>query len=502
MRARHRYIPATLGCALVIVSCVGVPSANAAVGTVSIPSGLRVVHATPSSFTVATKRATHATNYRLFASTRKSDLALDNISRAHKSHLAAAPRISLTGLKYTAAPYYFRVEALNARHTRFSKTIGRVGLAPAVPSNLVASSSPAGTVLNWTDRRASGYRITQATDSSLTSHVKAYTIVGTAKEFSPPDVVRGATYYFAVQAMNVTTVSGYSNIVAGEVESKTQPVKVMTYNVLESSQDGKREGDDVISPWDERKSGVVALINRADPDVIAVQEAASWTDQASKQRQIDSLVAALGGTYSLAETETPPNQPHYFRTGDYILYKSADYSPLGSGGHWALGSRRYAAAYQVLYNKESGAQFMFVSPHLVVGIGSAYNALRTHETQTMLRDISARNTANLPVVIAGDFNSATDGLSAAKNSPASVMQAAGWECAADQAPTRTNAQYDSVNQYYRTPPSYRLHIDDIVTTPGVQIRSWAEVLDLHDNKFVGPIPSDHNPVVADIAIPY
>jgi endonuclease/exonuclease/phosphatase family metal-dependent hydrolase len=106
------------------------------------------------------------------------------------------------------------------------------------------------------------------------------------------------------------------------------------------------------------------------------------------------------------------------------------------------------------------------------------------------------------VVVAGDFNSPTDGPITVKNTPAAVLQTAGWQCAANLALTRTNAKYNSVNQYYRTPPRHSLHVDDIVTTPGVQVRSWAEVLSLHDKKFVGPIPSDHNPVVADLAIPY
>jgi endonuclease/exonuclease/phosphatase family metal-dependent hydrolase len=501
MRIRLGYLSALGSAIVVLVSGVGVPAASAAVGTVAIPSGLRVVHATSSSFTVATKPAANATEYRLFASTDKSDLAIADISRAHSSHLAATPRITLTGLRYTTSPYYFRVEALNSKHRRFSKEIGSAGLAPAAPSNLVASTSPAGTVLNWSDTGASGYRITQATDSALSRSVKAYTVIGSARQFSPPDVAAGTTYYFAVRAMNTTTASGKSNTVATTVESKTQPVKVMTYNILEASQDGKAEGDGVISPWAKRKPGVVALIHRADPDVIAIQEAAAWTDQAKRQRQIDSLATALHGRYSLAVTEIKPTERHYSRTGDYILYKSSLYSVVGVGGHWVLGNGR-DAAYQILKNKASDARFLFVSPHLAVLRGRVYDAQREHETSALLSDVARLNTASLPVVVAGDFNSATDGPSTARNTPASIMQTAKWENAENQALTRKNAQYNSVNQYYRTPPTHGLHVDDIVTTPGVQIRSWEEVVDLHHHKFLGPIPSDHNPVEADIAIPY
>ena len=37
---------------------------------------------------------------------------------------------------------------------------------------------------------------------------------------------------------------------------------------------------------------------------------------------------------------------------------------------------------------------------------------------------------------------------------------------------------------------------------GVAVRGWALALKLSDGKFVGAIPSDHNPLVADVVLPY
>ena len=37
---------------------------------------------------------------------------------------------------------------------------------------------------------------------------------------------------------------------------------------------------------------------------------------------------------------------------------------------------------------------------------------------------------------------------------------------------------------------------------GVAVRGWALALNLTAGKFVGAIPSDHNPVVADVVLPY
>ena len=61
------------------------------------------------------------------------------------------------------------------------------------------------------------------------------------------------------------------------------------------------------------------------------------------------------------------------------------------------------------------------------------------------------------------------------------------------APKLTNQQYNSANQYYRTPLAHSDNIDHIYTGPGVGVRAWSQVLELSGGKFVGAIPSDHNP---------
>ena len=63
-----------------------------------------------------------------------------------------------------------------------------------------------------------------------------------------------------------------------------------------------------------------------------------------------------------------------------------------------------------------------------------------------------------------------------------------------------NRQYNSANQYYRTPPAFSDNVDHIYAEPGVGIRAWSQVLQLADGKFRGVIPSDHNPVLADLTI--
>jgi hypothetical protein len=83
-----------------------------------------------------------------------------------------------------------------------------------------------------------------------------------------------------------------------------------------------------------------------------------------------------------------------------------------------------------------------------------------------------------------------------------AMRAAGIPDGIDVAQKRINAQYDSVNALYRKAKKGHGSFDHIYATPGIGIVSWGELLHLHKGSFVGTIPSDHNPVYANVEIPY
>lgn len=202
---------------------------------------------------------------------------------------------------------------------------------------------------------------------------------------------------------------------------------------------------------------VARYINRVKPDVIGIQEGASWTGPVRGPRQVDDLLKALGGAYGLARTETPPSEPFYFRVGNYVLYKRSAYAPVGTGGHWDLGripggGSRYAAC-QVLQQRSTGARLLFVTPHLYTPGGLAGDRLRQQETETMIANAKsyAASKGGLPIVYAGDFNShdlhELDG-------PAVAMNKAKAADSFWVSPKLANQQYNSANQYYRTPLAY------------------------------------------------
>ncbi|HTW19080.1 MAG TPA: endonuclease/exonuclease/phosphatase family protein [Mycobacteriales bacterium] len=484
------------------LALAALPATATAVGgqKMTPPRAIHVVRVSSSSFTVRARGSAKAKRYQLWASTTRSDLYVRNLGRA-KTVSSKHPTLTVRGLPYTSKPYYYRLAAWNGPHHQFSPLINAVGLRPAVPSRVDVGDRDGGLALSWHSGPATGFSVEQATDPSMSQHVQRYRLRGKDTTFTPYGVAPGTTYYFRIRALNGSTPSGYTSPIGATDTASGQAVRVMTYNVLEAYYDGRREGSGHVSPWSQRVHGVVKLIRQADPDVIAIQEAAAWTAGVKGPRQVDSLVHHLGGTYALAHTEIPPTQHHYFRTGVYVLYKKADYKAVGAGNHWGIGDNRWAA-YQTLENRTSGARFLFVSPHLSVGAGLKYDKQREAETQSLLRQADAYAAHdNLPIVFGGDFNSDNDHWHPL-NAPAKVMRQARVDDAFDVAQRRTNARFNSANDYYRKPPAFGYHLDYIYVSPGIAVRSWKLIIDLRHGRFVGVIPSDHNPIVANIVIPY
>jgi endonuclease/exonuclease/phosphatase family metal-dependent hydrolase len=188
-----------------------------------------------------------------------------------------------------------------------------------------------------------------------------------------------------------------------------------------------------------------------------------------------------------------------------VLYKKSTWSPVGNGGHWDIGrlpegGSRYGV-YQVLRHRSSGASVLFVTTHLYTPGGLAGDRLRQQETESLIARSRAfaSEQGGLPIVYAGDFNShelhPLDG-------PAVAMRRAKAADGFSVSQIFANRQYNSANQYYRTPPASADNIDHIFADPGVGMRAWSQVLQLSAGKFRGVIPSDHNPVLADLTIPY
>jgi endonuclease/exonuclease/phosphatase family metal-dependent hydrolase len=276
----------------------------------------------------------------------------------------------------------------------------------------------------------------------------------------------------------------------------------MTYNVLNNTADGALVGTERIAPWSQRVLGAVDLIRRGNPDFIALQEAWGWLGAVKGPKQVDDLVARLGGTYALARTEATPGEPGWYRTGRYILYRSSVYETVGNGWHWNLARNRFAA-FQVFRHKTTGARVLVISVHLSSAPGATGDAYRQEEMTNLMnyaRQEAGRH-GGIPVVVAGDTNS-HDGSNHPFDGPGNATRAVKVADAFKVARTRSYYHINSANQYMRTPPMDGRSIDRVFTSPGVGIRTWRVLANMSGTRMVGVIPSDHNPVQVDVTVPY
>jgi len=492
--------------ARLVVGCIavlGVVVVPAVAQAVTPPiSGVTVTGATSSSFTVSLDSLGSGWSYKVFASTTKSQVFYANLASApYQSAASPTPQVALSGLPYTIARYWFRVQATSGTSQRTGDILS-VGLLPSTPTSLaVGGSAHHGTWLTWS-ADAAGSVVQQATNDSFSTGARSYTTRSSGHQFTP-----GTRYYFRVRASNYGTLSDWSGTVSA-VAGSTQPVRIGTYNVTENTADGTSEGGNTIAPWSQRVSGVAGSIKASGASVVGVQEAAGWVGPQCTYlqvgtRQADDLVAHLGAPWSLAVTEVRPCLPGWARTGVYIAYDSSKFTAVGDGGKWNIGTSTFArwAVYQQLRSAATGAQFLFVTPHLIVGSGATNDQARQDETTTMINDAQAyaAGHGDLPIIYAGDFNSNElhnpDG-------PAIAMRAADATDALLVAQTLVNAQYNSANGYQTTPPADGHSIDHIYGAPGIAIASWKLVLQLTNGSFVGVIPSDHNLLTADTSYPY
>lgn len=376
---------------------------------------------------------------------------------------------------------------------------------PAAPSSLAAHVGGHGAYLEWNSGAADGYEIEQSTDSSFDRDVTTYTTRDQTRQFTPYGLSPDRQYFFRIRSTNGTTQSPYSPVVHFAPRSQLQPVKVLSYNILRDTRDGAAEGGNRIAPWSRRKKGVVSLIRAGNPDVIALQEAGPWTGRFKGPRQVDSVRAAFHGHYALARTEIPPGQPHFFRTGDYLLYRKSTLKAVGKGGFWTLssggGGDRFAA-HQLLQNRQTGARFLAISTHLQTGSGRTIDMNRQRQTQRLLKLARAfASKRHVPIIFAGDFNSHVAG-GITHDGPGIAMSHAHMEDAAGAAQSLTNARFDSANRYRRRPPQFGHNIDHIFTSPGVGMVSFRMLLHEKHGKLTGVIPSDHNPIEATMLYPF
>jgi hypothetical protein len=389
-----------------------------------------------------------------------------------------------------------------------AKTVAR----PPTPTSVSVTSNSSGLSLTWHHKNnVTGYLVEQAQNSHFTVNLVKYKTRGIQKAFTPSKVSRGTTYFFRVAALNGTRRSHFSRTVIATDRVSFSTIRALSYNVRSAKFDGQQAPGGTVAPFEKRLPGQLYLLRAAKADVIGIEEGAYCmvkNHAAPCTRQIDQIHAGLSG-YALSDTATDVD-PATGRRGvvnryaaDDILYKTATLAPVGPGGHYDIGpsgSLDRTCAFQIFKVKSTGAKFLFVVTHT---LASGSDQVRGTETANGLKGGRAIAKANgiKSILFTGDYNSYV-GEYHVHDYSGTVMRNANVPDSIGEALHYSNAKYDSINAYFRTPKQGHGSSDHIYATRGIGVLKWGELLHLSGGKFVGTIPSDHNPIYADVELPY
>jgi len=379
---------------------------------------------------------------------------------------------------------------------------------PPAPTSLAAHGSGAVHWLTWSESVVGvSFQVQQARDNAFTKGLTTYRMRGPGRTLTPYRVSKGTRYYYRVRAVRSGQASRWSNHVTFRAGGSSSAIRVLSYNTMSAKLDGQKHAGGIAAPFSDRRPPMLALMADSGADVIGIQEGAAclikYNDGTNCYRQVDSIADGLSPKYRLADTQTSDVSTRY--AGNYILY-GASVAPVGSGGTWDIdgtSSQNQTAAYQTFRVVSSGATFLFVTTHLITGSTLSGDKARAAETATMVKRAKAyaANHGVQSIVYVGDFNSYY-GEWHVQDLTGRTMRNAHIPDSIEVAASYYRSQYDSINALYRTARHGHGSIDHIYASVGVGVKGWGELLHISGGKFVGTIPSDHNPIYAGLAIPY
>ena len=305
----------------------------------------------------------------------------------------------------------------------------------------------------------------------------------------------------------VTFAAALSASAAGDA---TFAVRVASYNIR-----CKTTETDSLNSWDNRKVDLVNLVKSIAPDVVGFQEV--------KSAQCNYLKGQLSA-YEFQE--------RYRDSGSNseacpLAYLKSRFSYLDGGTFWLsatpdkAGSKAWGGGIEdsgyprictwaLLKDKTSGGILCFASTHLDLKDGPRLAGMRL-----VLSLLAAKyESVDVPVVIVGDMNALEteesmveaaavmqDALLASKTPPAGSWRTFnGWSWK-DSEPSNVEvlANYTAAERSANQSAVGGKRIDYIFASNGIEVESFATRNDARPGK--NYYPSDHYPVVADLAMP-
>lgn len=379
-----------------------------------------------------------------------------------------------------------------------SETVGFTTLARGFPLSppAVTLSSTTSTSLTaaWTDVTADARYLVEF--SLEESFADPNSSVVTAPEVTFKKLSHKRTYYVRARVVDSAgeRLSEWSAAVAGK-PLQSAPLTVGTYNILKSAR----------KDWSKRKPALVRTILGEDPDVVGLQEATPA--RRGGTRQYVALTNALGSDWALVDASSGS-------TGETrTIYNITRLQLISSGHHAISGSKRYGGfqryvTWAVFTQRATGKRFMFVNTHFAPRTSSASDGHRVSAARQLVAAVKQANTDNLPVVVAGDFNTGKNRTSS--NRVYTTIVGGGYRDPLatgsgrlGHAEKTIRANVKTVNRYRRVAPrdSFAPMVDHIFVSP-MRVKEWEVVARLDSRgRFIGTIPSDHNMLRATVVLP-
>lgn len=425
---------------------------------------LKVTSANASTREVSLAWSGNGTQYRVSLG--------DDLAKPTRSVLTTKPEVVLQA-PADANPrghVNYRVEAVDDGATELAVE-GTVTLLPDVPPKpKVKRTAPEGAVVKW---KAADYATTYdvavaKSAKALPKQVRRLEEGGTS--FATSSLKPESTYWIRVRAVGDAGVSEFGPATRITTPPAASEFSIGSWNICAEACKG----------FGGRVGGQARQVHESQVDIMALQEAGG-------QRVGPTTRAAFtGGPRKLVMADGGGNSR-------YLLYSAEKFEQL-AGGRWSLGHGRWAT-WARLQDLETERPFLVVSVHLLSGHNNT--GKRASEMRTLMNGVAAVNTEDDPVVLAGDFNSGTHRRG---DTVGPIVRAAGLSDTVEVAEETENAQVNTGSRRGDKAIMSHDHVDHIYASSDWGVPAWKQWAALTGITYVGQWLSDHNMIVATVAL--
>lgn len=348
--------------------------------------------------------------------------------------------------------------------------------------------------VDWADvKGAKGYNVYASTSYDGVMKLTKPTMVVTGSKATLTGLYQGRDYFVTVQAYNAagkgprSTRVGHGTIIAEAKAGTTKALTMLTWNVCSNACSGIAS----------RTTTINNRILELQPDLVALQEASKYTKKPTGYAFVvngQNDIMVRYGSYATVKGKTATNGTATF---------PSKYTTAGKGVSWAA------------LKDKNGKYVLVISAHLRTGTTKKEVAQRVYETQWLASFVANRtsvlnkyygtltNWKAAPVVILGDTNT---NKSRTGDGTLSSLEKAGYYDAFDQAHKLTGQHYNTATPKMSLTPVVGItwgdHVDKVLVKPSkAVVVSWANAAKMKSGKYVGPLGSDHQPVLVSLILP-